>query len=158
MRIRHRRQRGAALAEFVIVAPIIILLWGCAKYFWQAYEYSIEARHAARAEAWQRASSGDCPGSFGITEFTGDFVTSQLAAEVVAQSTVVMGDLTQSMKSVEAHATLPPAPMPAMLRSFMQPKGVGATTYLLCNGKLPNSDNDVFLPFVDIWLQYARVE
>src|SRR6266508_1654066 len=62
MHIRNRRNRGAAMAEFVVAAPVMILLWFGVNYFRQGYARRLQTMSDAHAEAWAKAysNSGEC--------------------------------------------------------------------------------------------------
>lgn len=57
-RIR-RRQRGAAIAEFVILAPVMILMWAGIDYFRSGYARRLDAIAQSHAQAWALAYSND---------------------------------------------------------------------------------------------------
>jgi hypothetical protein len=54
-----RRQRGAAMAEMVLLAPVMILMWMGIDHFRAGYARRLEAMAQAHAAAWQQASSND---------------------------------------------------------------------------------------------------
>lgn len=58
----RRRQRGTAMVEGVIVAPVLVLIFFGATYFRALYVARAQARLEARTCAWEHAMSG-CVGS-----------------------------------------------------------------------------------------------
>lgn len=59
---RWGRTRGAAMAEFVIATPMMILLWFGINYFRQGYARRLDTMSRSHAEAWAKAYSnnGEC--------------------------------------------------------------------------------------------------
>lgn len=57
-RIR-RRQRGAAMAEMVLLAPVMILMWVGIDYFRSGYARRLEAIAQSHKSAWALAYSND---------------------------------------------------------------------------------------------------
>jgi hypothetical protein len=157
MRLRSRH-KGAAIAEFVIVAPVLTLLGAGCFYFGKAYEGRIETRHRARSDAWARATSGDCDGSFGVSLFDAEFLSkkSKIAPELAAQAPLVMGDLFRPTKDVTARATGKATEGSGPI-AFLRSQAPTESVYLVCNDKgvPPTGDDSVLVPFAEIWLQHA---
>lgn len=57
-RIR-KRQRGAAMAEMVLLAPVMILMWVGIDYFRSGYARRLDAIAQSHAKAWASAYSND---------------------------------------------------------------------------------------------------
>jgi Flp pilus assembly protein TadG len=59
MRARHRRQKGAAMAEMCIVLPLLILMWFGIDYFRSGYARRLQAIAESHQKAWALAYSND---------------------------------------------------------------------------------------------------
>ncbi len=57
--MRLRSERGAAMAEMVLLAPIMILMWMGIDYFRQGYARRLDALAQSHAQAWKLAYSND---------------------------------------------------------------------------------------------------
>jgi len=154
-----RKERGIALTEFVIVLPILIVLWACASYFYKAYYARLDVKHAARTEAWRRGVSGDCDQGLGMTNLSGYLAQSALTIPLALQAVVTEGTLMKPMTGVEAHATLA-ATTPGSAAAFLSGgKPAEAGMYMVCNDKdlPPAGDNEGLLPFAEIWYPFAKL-
>ena len=54
-----RRQRGAAMAEFVLLAPVMIAMWMGINYFRMGYARRLDALGKSQTNAWTRAYAND---------------------------------------------------------------------------------------------------
>lgn len=52
-------QRGAAMAELCLLAPLLILVWQGVDYFRSAYARLLQTNSDAQAQAWEKAYSND---------------------------------------------------------------------------------------------------
>ena len=57
--MRVRSERGAAMAEMVLLAPIMILMWMGIDYFRAGYARRLDALAQSHAQAWKLAYSND---------------------------------------------------------------------------------------------------
>ena len=59
MKRLRRREKGAAMAEMVLLAPVMILMWVGIDYFRSGYARRLDALAQARSSAWKSAYSND---------------------------------------------------------------------------------------------------
>src|SRR5262245_1592817 len=57
LKMGRRRSRGAAMAEFAILAPIMVLMWMGIHYFRVGYARRLETLARAQKDAWTLAYS-----------------------------------------------------------------------------------------------------
>jgi hypothetical protein len=155
-----KRQRGAALAEFVIILPIMIVIWAGCSYFWRGYSDRLEAKHAARTEAWQRAITGDCAQPLGVTNMGGFFAQSYMTLQLAGMGLFTQSELLKPATGVEARAQMPAPAVSPVLSFIGGGKPAEGAAYMVCNDRdlPPLGDAEGFIPFALIWGQYAKVE
>jgi len=153
------RERGIAMMEFVIVLPILIVLWAGCNYFFKSYYARLDVKHAARTEAWKRGVSGDCSQSIGMANLAGYLAQSTLTIPLAVQGVVTEGQLMRPMSGVEAHATLAPVAPSPILSFLTGGKPAEGGMYMVCNDKdlPPAGDNEGLLPFAEIWYPFAKL-
>lgn len=55
----HNRQRGAAMTEFVLLVPVMIMMWMGIEYFRSGYARRLDALARSQTQAWTLAYSND---------------------------------------------------------------------------------------------------
>jgi hypothetical protein len=55
----RRRTRGAAMTEFLVGLPVMVLLWVGVNYFRQGFVRRMETMNQSHSTAWQKAYSND---------------------------------------------------------------------------------------------------
>ena len=141
--MRRNRQRGAAMAEFLILMPVMLLMWFGIDYFRSGYARRLEAFGKARAAAWKLAYSND--GScFANKEFFAGFTGENNAMDpsVVgqkgAEATETFKGNTSSSLFMYAHANVS-ATMKTNAAYFNNGtvSEVGGGSYVTCNEVVP---------------------
>lgn len=142
----RRRARGAAMAEFLVGLPMMIVLWAGVDYFRRGYARRLETMSQAHAEAWEKAyaNDGKCyagnSGPWGgWSSSNGDMPTDNGGGQGLDKkfdSSMFMYGVARSNKSLQATS----ARWSATVKS-------GAT--ITCNEVVPKEDRSVLTPLVD---------
>jgi hypothetical protein len=157
MKKMRNRQRGAAMAEMVLLAPVMILMWVGIDYFRSGYARRLEAISESHRKAWAAAYSND--GScFANKEpwagFTGenDAMNSANTGEKGAEAATAFSGNTSSSMFMYAHTNINSTWSTRGARWEGGAKGsVKGGTYIACNEVVPNgsSDQNVLTPLWD---------
>lgn len=150
---RRNRQRGAAMAEMVILAPVMILMWFGIDYFRSGYARRLEALADSHKRAWALAYSND--GScFANKEpwsgFTGEAAAQVAGGGLGTEAVETFKSKTSSSMFMYAHANVQATWSTKAAR--FQGNAVGAVrggTYVACNEVVPKADQDVITPLYD---------
>jgi hypothetical protein len=140
VRSHKSRQRGAAMAEMAILAPVMITMWIGIDYFRSGYARRLEAIAQSHAQAWRLAYSND--GScFANKEpwagFSGENDINN-TGEKGAQAGAAFQSNTSSSMFSYAHASVS-ATMPTRAARWDGGSAgeVKGGTYILCNEVVP---------------------
>jgi hypothetical protein len=139
-----RRTRGAAMTEFLVGLPVLILLWAGVDYFRQGFARRLETLNQSHAEAWKKAYSNDGScfaggGPFpGWTEPEKDMPTDKGGEQLDKKfsSSTFMYGLARSHKSMAT-------------TSARWSGRVSSDTTITCNEVVPKEDRNVLTPLVD---------
>jgi len=155
-RIRNR-QRGAAMAEMVLLAPVMILMWVGIDYFRSGYARRLEAISESQRKAWAAAYSND--GScFANKEpwagFSGenDATNPSNTGEKGSQAASAFGGNTSSSMFMYAHANVQATWSTRGARFAGGAKGsLHGGTYVACDEVVPSAtgDQNVLTPLWD---------
>jgi hypothetical protein len=160
--MKLRSEKGAAYAEMVLLAPVMILMWVGIDYFRSGYSRRLESLAKSHAVAWKLASSND--GScFANKEFfagfTGenDITDASNVGNKGAEATNSFAGSTSSSMFMYAHANVS-ATMQTRAAKF-QDNAVGEVKggmYITCNEVVPKNtasdkyaDQNVLTPLWD---------
>jgi hypothetical protein len=143
MKPRRNRQRGAAMAEMVLLAPVMILMWVGIDYFRSGYARRLQAIADSHQKAWQLAYSND--GScFSSKEpwagFTGenDATNPSNTGEKGAEAATTFGGKTSSSLFLYAHANVQTSWKTRAAHFDGDSVGsMNAGTYVACNEVVP---------------------
>lgn len=158
MKMRRNRQRGAAMTEMVLLAPVMILMWVGIDYFRSGYARRLEAIADSHQKAWALAYSND--GScFANKEpwagFTGENNATDAAntGEKGAEASGIFGGNTSSSMFQYAHANI--GSQMTTRKARWDGNAVGTVrggTYIACNEVVPGgggADQNVLTPLWD---------
>jgi hypothetical protein len=141
--MRRRNEKGAAMAEMVLLAPVMILMWVGIDYFRSGYARRLETLANAHQVAWKLAYSND--GScFANKEawsgFTGenDVTDASNVGDQGSQATSAFSGNTSSSMFMYAHANVS-AKMATKAAQFDGggAGNVGGGMYITCNEVVP---------------------
>lgn len=168
-RIR-RKERGAAMAEMVLLAPVMILMWFGIDYFRSGYARRLEAINESHGKAWALAYSNDgsCfAGKEPWAGFTGenDATSATNTGEKGSEAATKFQGGTSSSMFMYAHANVQ-ASWSTRTAHWDGSKGsMKGGTYITCNEVVPGTqgndatkgagkfdDQDVLTPLVD-WVK-----
>ena len=150
----RRRQRGAAMAEFVLLMPVVIAMWMGIDYFRSGYARRLDALGQSQTAAWQRAYSNDMScfkgggGNFGGIAGLG----ANLGAGGGQQAQNAIDSFSSNSKTssmflyAEASASKSES---TRLAGWDNSRGtVGGSTLVLCNEVVPGpkDDQDIITP------------
>ena len=142
--IRRRRTRGIAMAEMVICAPIMILMWVGVDYFRQSLARRLETMSQSHAAAWGKAYSNDGSCYVGGGPFPGWTANSgSMPADAGGQGLDKKFDSSMFMYGV-AHG-----PKSMATTSAYWHGTVASNTTVTCNEVVPTDDRNVLTPLVD---------
>lgn len=151
---RQSRQRGTAMVELAIIAPLLIFTWAAINHFRIQYLMAQQVMHESRTEAWAHATSGKCdttmiPSAIATASLAslGTIGDETMAAYLILPETM-RGSFLEATSSIDARVG----------RTAAQEQGgygfhsneIGGRTFLHCNDKLPTPDDtllDVMTPF-----------
>lgn len=147
----RRRQRGAAMAEMVLLAPVMILMWFGIDYFRSGYARRLEAINESHAKAWALAYSND--GScFANKEpwagFTGENDTASTGSDGSQASEAFKGGTTSSM-FMYAHANVQTSWSTRVAHWDGSKGSMKAGTYVACNEVVPGTKGNDATPGAD---------
>jgi hypothetical protein len=149
MRMKRRHsQRGAAMAEMCLLAPVMILMWFGIDYFRSGYSRRLESIADSHKAAWSKAYSND--GScFSNKEpwagFTGenDATSSANTSEKGAQAATAFSGNTSSSMFMYGHQNVQSTWTTRAAKWAGGEKGnVKGGTYVTCNEVVPAGDKD----------------
>jgi hypothetical protein len=146
----RRRVRGAAMAEMVLCAPIMILMWAGVEYFRRGYARRLETMAQSHAEAWQKAYSND-----GSCFTAGAGPWQGWSDNKPADNPGLDAKLTSSMFMYgDARVT-----KQMKISSSRFSATVEAKTTVACNEVVPskNDDQDVITPLKDFILSFIHL-
>ena len=142
---RRRRTRGVAMTEFLVGAPMLILLWAGVDYFRVAYARRLDTLNLSHAEAWAKAYSNDgsCFGGGGpwggwtssnsqMPDGNGD----GQSLDKKFNSTMFLYNTARSTKSES-------------INSSRWSATVQSSTTITCNEVVPTDDRNVLTPLAD---------
>jgi hypothetical protein len=148
MTFRRHSQRGAAMAEMCLLAPVAILMWFGIDYFRSGYARRLESIANSHKSAWTKAYSNDgsCfankeawAGFTGENDPTNASNTSEKGAEA---ATAFQGNTSSSM-FMYAHANVESSMSTREAKWDGRVKGtVKGGTYVACNEVVPVGDKD----------------
>jgi hypothetical protein len=157
MKTRRNRQRGAAMAEMVLLAPVMILMWVGIDYFRSGYARRLESIATSHKTAWALAYSND--GScFANKEpwagFTGENNATDASntGEKGAEAAGIFSGKTSSSMFQYAHANVSSSMTTRKARWDGNAIGtVRGGTYIACNEVVPagGADQNVLTPLWD---------
>jgi hypothetical protein len=139
MRRRWRRTRAVAMTEFLVVLPMLVLLWAGVDYFRQGFARRLETMSQSHAEAWEKAYSNDgtCFGGAkpwdGFTKSSGSMPS---GITDKSDSSIFKYNVARSSKSMA-------------LTSSRWSGNVVSSTTVTCNEVVPKDDRDVLKPMID---------
>lgn len=140
----RRRTRGAAMAEMIICAPIMILMWVGIDYFRQGYARRLETMSQSHGEAWARAYSNDGSCYAGGGPFPGWTSSSgSMPTDSGGEGLDKKFDSSMFMYGV-VHA-----PKSMKTSSAYWSGTVSSNTTITCNEVVPTEDRNVLTPLVD---------
>jgi hypothetical protein len=147
MRARKNHQRGVAMAEMVLLAPVMILMWYGIDYFRSGYARRLEAIAESHKKAWALASSNDGT-CFANKEPWAGFTGENNAADPAntspdgAQAAQQFGGNTSSSMFMYAHANVASEWKTHAARFDGNKVGsLKAGTYIACNEVVPDGKN-----------------
>ena len=157
--MRARRNRGTAMAELVIVAPMIIIVWASINHFRNQYLMAQQVLHESRTQAWAWATSGQCrhqllPSPL-MAENFGSF-----GAEAIASFEALPGhgSILNGTATVDAKVGRP-GPSSTSGFSFLTGGAqIGGRTFLHCNDELPTPDDTVLPQLLPIGIKELGVQ
>jgi hypothetical protein len=156
----NRNCKGGALAEFVIIAPILTLLWASLDYFRVSYMTRLQVAQAAKTEAWQAAIAGRCErGALSVSPFAAvDY--GKLGDEALASFKLLpgSGSILDGVASVERQVTLA-APAPGGVLGFLTRNAdMRGRAYVSCNDQPPSPHDSVLPKLLPIAPAQLRVQ
>jgi hypothetical protein len=159
-RIRRSGQRGTAMVELAIIAPLLIFTWAAINHFRTQYLMAQQVLHESRTEAWAHATSGQCD-----RQMTPSLLAAQTLAEAGTFGTEALGIYTVLPGGGSfLHGT---ATIDAQVgRNTTKDKGpfdiqghvVGGRTFLHCNYKLPDVDDTLLGQLTPLIMQNLEVQ
>ena len=132
-----RSQRGAAMAEMVILAPLMIALWIGIDFFRQGYVRRLQAIADADGRAWSLATSND------LSCFKSKSETLDLHSPntgLAGQSTSQFQDRTEASLFLYGHADIT-AKREVSRHGAFSGGAVKASTYVTCNEVVPATNS-----------------
>jgi hypothetical protein len=136
-------QKGAAMAEVVILLPVMILMWAGIDYFRRGYLRRMEAQHRSQTAAWALAFSntGACFADHntfqGFTDFFNDPASTNGNSDAQTAVTKFSGSNTSSM-FLYGHANVEKQ-LTTDRVSWLDGSGgtVKGSTFIACNEVVP---------------------
>jgi hypothetical protein len=153
-RARKNRQRGAAMAELCLLAPVMILMWIGIDYFRSGYARRLDALAQSHAAAWKLAYSNDMScfaGKSPISGFTGGGQLDPASAgQDAANATNTFSNNSSSSMFFYAHANIASSVNTKDARwGGGAPGSVHGATFIACNEVVPDDDQNVITPLWD---------
>lgn len=150
-RLRPGRQRGHAMAEFVLLTPVIIAMFWGIDYFRSGYARRIEAINRSQTEAWKLAyandmschknSSGFAPVAGGVAGIGGggekaDEAINQFSSNAKDSAMFLYGHTTVGKRLATNRAKWQGG----------QRGTVDGSTFITCNEVVPKEDQNIWTP------------
>jgi len=155
MQRRKNRERGAAMAELCLLAPVMILMWIGIDYFRAGYARRLDALAQSHKTAWKLAYSNDmsCFANKspwqGFTGGNPDLEPSSAGSDA-ANATSTFSQNSSSSMFMYAHTFVPIDVATKDARwGGGQPGKVHGASFIACNEVVPDDDQNVITQLWD---------